>query len=77
MRVGTAFTYAREDRLSISPRTNPENSQTFVSDGNLLFATGGVARDITIQLADHYLWAGDLASSTAGSLSTWSSTSAC
>jgi hypothetical protein len=59
LRVGTAFTFAREDRLSDLSEAAPENSQTFISDGNLLFATGGVATGVTIQRASQYLWTGD------------------
>ena len=60
LRVGTAFTFAREDRLSGLSEANPENNQTFISDGSLLFETGAVAPDVTIQLANFYLWAVDV-----------------
>jgi hypothetical protein len=60
VRVGTAFTYAPEDRLSDLNTANPENNATFLSDGNLLFATGGIVPNVTVQLATHYLWAADL-----------------
>ena len=56
---GTAFTYAREDRLSDLAEAGPENNATYISDGKLLFATGALAPDVTISLADYYLWAID------------------
>jgi hypothetical protein len=60
LRVGTAFTFAREDRLSDLSTASPENNATFISDGNLLFATGSLAPDVTVSLANFYLWAADL-----------------
>lgn len=60
VRVGTAFTYAREDRLSDLTSTMPENNQTFISDGSLLFETGALAEGVTIELASFYLWAIDV-----------------
>jgi len=60
LRVGTAFTYAREDRLSDLSTASPENNSIFISDGNLLFATGALAPDVTVQLANYYLWAIDV-----------------
>ena len=35
LRLGTAFTYAREDRLSDLSDLNPENNSTYMSDGTL------------------------------------------
>jgi hypothetical protein len=60
MRVGTAFTYAREDRLSDLSTAHPENNTTFISDGVLLFETGSLAPNVTVQLASFYLWAADI-----------------
>jgi hypothetical protein len=60
IRVGTAGTYAREDRLSDLSTAHPENNATFISDGNLLFETGALATDVTVQRASFYLWAADL-----------------
>lgn len=60
LRVGTAFTYAREDRLSDLSESSPENNATFISDGTLLFETGTVAPKVTISLATFYLWAIDV-----------------
>jgi hypothetical protein len=59
LRVGTAFTYAREDRLSDLSTSSPENNATYISDGTLLFATGTLATDVTVSLASFYLWAMD------------------
>lgn len=60
LRLGSSFTFAPEDRLSDLDTTLPENSQTFLSDGTLLFETGALAPDVTVRLADFYLWAGDV-----------------
>jgi len=59
LRIGTAFTYAREDRLSDLSTASPENNSIFISDGSLLFATGALAPNVTVQLANYYLWAID------------------
>jgi hypothetical protein len=60
LRVGTAFTFAREDRLTGLDTATPENNATFISDGHFLFETGSLTPDVTIQLADFYLSAIDL-----------------
>ena len=59
LRVGTAFTYAREDRLSDLATASPENNSIFLSDGGLLFATGALAPGVTVQLANYFLSAAD------------------
>jgi hypothetical protein len=59
LRIGSAFTFAREDRLSDLEMTTPENNATYTSDGLLLFATGSIAPNVTISLANYYLWAVD------------------
>lgn len=59
VRAGGAFTYAREDRLSDLSTASPENNATFISDGNLLFATGALATDVTVSLVDFYMSAVD------------------
>ena len=59
LRVGTAFTYAREDRLSDLSTASPENNSIFLSDGTLLFATGALAPGVTVQLANYFLSAAD------------------
>ncbi len=59
LRLGTAFTYAREDRLSDLSDANPENNSTYMSDGTLLFGTGTLAPNVTVSLASFYLYAVD------------------
>ncbi|HEX3905298.1 MAG TPA: hypothetical protein VH853_20900 [Polyangia bacterium] len=59
LRIGSAFTYAREDRLSDLSEANPENNSTYMSDGTLLFGTGTLAPNVTVSLASYYLYAVD------------------
>jgi hypothetical protein len=59
IRAGTAFTYSREDRLSNTEISAPENNVTYISDGHLLFETGALAPGVTLQLADFFLSAVD------------------
>jgi hypothetical protein len=59
LRLGTAFTVAREDRLSDLDQAAPENNATFISDGQFLFQTGALAPNVTISFANFYLWAVD------------------
>jgi hypothetical protein len=59
LRIGTAFTFAPEDRLSDLNTAGPENNATFISDGLFLFETGALAPGVTITNAHHYLWAVD------------------
>jgi hypothetical protein len=59
LRVGTAVTWAREDRLSDLAEASPENNATFISDGTLLFETGSMAPNVTVQLATYVMWAID------------------
>jgi hypothetical protein len=59
LRIGAAFTYAREDRLSDLSTASPENNATWISDGTLLFETGSLATGVTISLANYYLAAAD------------------
>ncbi len=59
LRIGTGFTWAREDRLSDLSTASPENNATWISDGTLLFETGTLAPDVTVDLANFYLWAID------------------
>jgi hypothetical protein len=59
LRLGSAFTFSREDRLSGLEQTQPENNATFISDGHLLFETGSLAPGVTLQLADFFLWSID------------------
>jgi hypothetical protein len=60
LRLGTAFTYAREDRLSDLATAAPENNATFLSDGHFLFEKGALAPDVTVELANYYLSAVDV-----------------
>jgi hypothetical protein len=59
LRLGNAFTFSREDRLSDLSQAGPENNATFISDGLFLFETGSLAPNVTISLANFYLWAID------------------
>jgi hypothetical protein len=59
LRIGTAFTYAREDRLSDLSTASPENNSTYMSDGTLLFGTGTLAPGVTVSLASVYIYAVD------------------
>jgi hypothetical protein len=59
LRIGAAFTFAREDRLSDLSTASPENNATWISDGTLLFETGSLATGVTVQLANYYLAAAD------------------
>jgi hypothetical protein len=59
LRIGAAFTYAREDRLSDLAEASPENNATWISDGTLLFETGSLAPNVTVLLANFYLAAAD------------------
>jgi hypothetical protein len=59
VRVGSAFTFAPEDRLSDLSTASPENNSTFISDGLLLFETGSLAPNVTVQLTNFYLWSID------------------
>ena len=59
LRLGSAFTFSREDRLSDLAQAGPENNATFISDGLFLFETGSLAPNVTIALANFYLWAID------------------
>jgi hypothetical protein len=60
LRLGTAFTYAREDRLSDLSQSNPENNSTYMSDGTLLFGGGTLAPGVTVSLASVYIAEVDL-----------------
>jgi hypothetical protein len=59
LRIGTSYTYAREDRLSDLSTVSPENNSIFISDGTLLFATGALAPNVTIERANYFMWAID------------------
>jgi hypothetical protein len=59
LRIGTAGTFSREDRLSDLSNAAPENNHTYLSDGSLLFATGSLAEGVTVQKANYATWAID------------------
>jgi hypothetical protein len=59
LRIGTAFTYSREDRLSDLSTAGPENNVTFMSDGLFLFETGALAPNVTMALSNHFIYAAD------------------
>lgn len=59
LRIGGAFTFAREDRLSDLSIASPENNAVWISDGTLLFETGSLAPGVTVSLANYYLAAVD------------------
>ncbi|HEY6882093.1 MAG TPA: hypothetical protein VI299_28885 [Polyangiales bacterium] len=60
LRIGGAFTYGQEDRLSDLSTASPENNATFISDGRLLFEAGALAPGVTVDLATIHLWAADV-----------------
>ncbi len=59
IRIGTAFTKAREDRFSDLNQTNPDNTSLYNSDGVLTFSTGAFAPGVTVNLATYKMWAAD------------------
>jgi hypothetical protein len=58
-RFGTSFTHSREDRYSQVNNPTPENVQIRISDSLLLFQTGALAPEVTIQRADYNMLAFD------------------
>jgi hypothetical protein len=59
IRIGSAFTKAREDRFSDLDQSNPENTSMHNSDGVLTFSTGAFAPGVTVQEATYKMWAID------------------
>lgn len=59
LRLGSAFTFSPEDRLSNTSQAGPENNVTFISDGQFLFETGALAPGVTLLRSHFYLWAID------------------
>lgn len=59
IRLGTAFTRAREDRFSDLDTSSPENTAMHNSDGVLLFSTGAFAPGVTVDQATYRMWAID------------------
>lgn len=60
IRLGTSFTWAREDRFSDLDQSSPENTSMHNSDGVLTFATGAFAPGVTVDNATYRMWAIDL-----------------
>jgi hypothetical protein len=59
VRLGTAFTRAREDRFSDLDTSSPENTSIYNSDGVLAFSTGAFAPGVTVEEATYTMWAID------------------
>jgi hypothetical protein len=59
IRLGTAFTRAREDRFSDLDQSSPENTSMHNSDGVLTFSTGAFAPGVTVQDVTYKMWAID------------------
>ena len=59
IRIGTSFTRSREDRFSDTDQSSPDNTSIYNSDGVLLFSTGALAPDVTVEQATYKMWAID------------------
>jgi hypothetical protein len=59
IRLGTAFTRARENRISDLDQSSPENTSIYNSDGVQAFATGAFAPGVTLQDATYKMSAID------------------
>jgi hypothetical protein len=59
IRLGTSYTWAREDRFSDLDTSSPENTSMHNSDGVLTFATGAFAPGVTVSNATYRMWAID------------------
>jgi hypothetical protein len=59
IRLGTSYTYSREDRFSNLDTASPENVSLHNSDGVLTFSTGAFAPGVTVQKALYRMWAVD------------------
>lgn len=59
IRLGTSFTWAKEDRFSDLDQSSPENTSMHNSDGVLTFATGAFAPGVTVDNATYRMWAID------------------
>ncbi|WP_276131638.1 hypothetical protein [Polluticoccus soli] len=58
-RFGSSFAHHREDRYNDLSQNSPDNTSIRISDGNLLFLSGALAPDVTIQEANYTLWSMD------------------
>jgi hypothetical protein len=59
IRLGTSYTWAREDRFSDLDQSSPENTSMYNSDGVLLFSTGAFAPGVTVDNATYRMLAID------------------
>ena len=59
IRLGTSYTWAKEDRFSDLDTSSPENTSIHNSDGVLTFATGAFAPGVTVSNATYRMWAID------------------
>jgi hypothetical protein len=59
IRLGTSFTWSREDRFSNLDQSSPENTALHNSDGVLTFATGAFAPGVTLDKATYRMLALD------------------
>ncbi len=59
VRIGTSYTHSHENRFSQLESPSPDNAQIRLSDGVLLFQTGALAPDATIEDATYQLNAFD------------------
>jgi hypothetical protein len=57
IRLGTSYTWSKEDRFSNLDQTSPENTSMHNSDGVLTFATGAFAPGVTVDKATYRMWA--------------------
>ena len=59
LRLGTSYTWSREDRFSNLDQSSPENTSIYNSDGVLAFSTGAFAPGVTVDKATYKMWAID------------------
>lgn len=59
IRLGTSYTWSREDRFTNLDQSSPENTSMYNSDGVLTFATGAFAPGVTVEQATYKMWAID------------------
>jgi hypothetical protein len=59
IRLGTSFTWSKEDRFNNLDQSSPENTSMYNSDGVLTFATGAFAPGVTVNNATYRMLAID------------------
>ncbi|HEX5001607.1 MAG TPA: hypothetical protein VFW78_03855 [Bacteroidia bacterium] len=59
-RFGASFTHARDDRFNGSEQPSPDNTQVRLSDGVLLYETGALADNVTVDKATYQLASADI-----------------